>query len=65
MGFYCIPINPIITGPLAILIAGGGTASAIKGGLCHWRLASTVTTGGITARIPLLVWLKQVPQACV
>lgn len=38
-------LDPIITWTLAI-IAGGGTATAIKGASATGRLASTVTTGG-------------------
>ncbi len=39
-------IEPLITWSLAI-IAGGGTATAIKASTSTTRLASTVTTGGI------------------
>ncbi|PKH50280.1 DUF4126 domain-containing protein [Tenacibaculum sp. Bg11-29] len=39
-------LSPIITWALAI-IAGGGTASVIKGTAASTRLASTATTGGI------------------
>ena len=39
-------MNPIITWALAI-IAGGGTAVAIKGNASALRLTSTATTGGI------------------
>ena len=39
-------LSPIITWALAI-IAGGGTASVIKGTTASTRLASTATTGGI------------------
>lgn len=39
-------LNPLITWTLAI-IAGGGTASAIKGASASGRVASTVTTGGL------------------
>jgi hypothetical protein len=39
-------LDPLITWTLAI-IAGGGTASAIKGASASGRLASTVTTGGL------------------
>ena len=39
-------LNPVITWVLAI-IAGGGTAAAIKGNTAAARLTSTATTGGI------------------
>lgn len=39
-------LDPLITWSLAI-IAGGGTASAIKGASASGRLASTVSTGGL------------------
>ncbi len=39
-------LSPVITWALAI-IAGGGTASAIKGTTASTRLASTASTGGI------------------
>lgn len=39
-------VDPLVTWTLAI-IAGGGTASAIKGASATSRLASTATTGGI------------------
>jgi hypothetical protein len=39
-------LSPVITWALAI-IAGGGTATAIKGSTSTSRLASTATTGGI------------------
>lgn len=39
-------LDPVITWSLAI-IAGGGTATAIKGASATSRLASTATTGGI------------------
>ncbi|CAM1334090.1 DUF4126 domain-containing protein [Tenacibaculum aestuariivivum] len=39
-------LSPVITWALAV-IAGGGTATAIKGTTASVRLASTVTTGGI------------------
>lgn len=39
-------LDPIVTWSLAI-IAGGGTATAIKGAGATGRLASTATTGGI------------------
>ena len=39
-------LDPVITWSLAI-IAGGGTASAIKGANAAGRLTSTATTGGI------------------
>lgn len=39
-------LDPIVTWSLAI-IAGGGTASIIKGASASGRLASTVTTGGL------------------
>lgn len=39
-------LNPVITWALAI-IAGGGTAAAIKGNTAAARLTSTATTGGI------------------
>ena len=39
-------LDPVVTWSLAI-IAGGGTASAIKGASASSRLASTVTTGGL------------------
>lgn len=39
-------LNPVITWTLAI-IAGGGTAAAIKGNTSAARLTSTATTGGI------------------
>ncbi|WP_347372612.1 DUF4126 domain-containing protein [Aequorivita sp. Q41] len=39
-------LSPVITWALAI-IAGGGTAAAIKGNVSAARLTSTVTTGGI------------------
>jgi len=39
-------MNPVITWALAI-IAGGGTAAAIKGNVSILRLSSTATTGGI------------------
>tara|TARA_R110000868_G_scaffold281196_1_gene541578 strand:- start:4135 stop:4698 length:564 start_codon:yes stop_codon:yes gene_type:complete len=39
-------LDPVITWTLAI-IAGGGTATAIKGASATGRLASTATTGGM------------------
>lgn len=39
-------LNPVVTWALAI-IAGGGTAAAIKGNASALRLTSTATTGGI------------------
>ncbi|MBT8183516.1 MAG: DUF4126 domain-containing protein [Eudoraea sp.] len=39
-------LDPVVTWSLAI-IAGGGTASAIKGASASGRLVSTATTGGI------------------
>ncbi|MEE9362165.1 MAG: DUF4126 domain-containing protein [Cellulophaga sp.] len=39
-------LDPVITWSLAI-IAGGGTATAIKGSAATGRLASTATTGGL------------------
>ena len=39
-------LNPVITWALAI-IAGGGTAAAIKGNTSAARLTSTATTGGV------------------
>jgi len=39
-------LNPVVTWSLAI-IAGGGTASAIKGANATGRLTSTATTGGM------------------
>lgn len=39
-------LDPVITWSLAI-IAGGGTAAAIKGANATGRLASTATTGGV------------------
>ena len=39
-------LDPVVTWSLAI-IAGGGTATAIKGAGATGRLASTATTGGI------------------
>ncbi len=39
-------LDPVITWSLAI-IAGGGTAAAIKGANATGRLASTATTGGL------------------
>ena len=39
-------LSPVITWALAI-IAGGGTASAIKGTAASTRLTSTATTGGL------------------
>jgi hypothetical protein len=39
-------LDPLFTWSLAI-IAGGGTATAIKGASATSRLASTVTTGGL------------------
>ncbi|NQZ45028.1 MAG: DUF4126 domain-containing protein [Flavobacteriaceae bacterium] len=39
-------LDPVITWSLAI-IAGGGTASAIKGANAAGRLTSTATTGGV------------------
>lgn len=39
-------LDPVITWSLAI-IAGGGTATAIKGASATSRLASTATTGGV------------------
>ena len=39
-------LDPVITWSLAI-IAGGGTATAIKGASAASRLASTATTGGV------------------
>lgn len=39
-------LDPVVTWSLAI-IAGGGTATAIKGAGASTRLASTATTGGI------------------
>ena len=39
-------LDPVVTWSLAI-IAGGGTASAIKGASASGRLASTATTGGL------------------
>ena len=41
-----VDLDPIITWSLAI-IAGGGTATAIKGAGATGRLASTATTGGL------------------
>jgi hypothetical protein len=40
-----VNLDPVITWTLAI-IAGGGTATAIKGASATGRLASTATTGG-------------------
>jgi len=39
-------LDPVVTWSLAI-IAGGGTATAIKGASATGRLASTTTTGGL------------------
>ena len=39
-------LDPVITWSLAI-IAGGGTATAIKGASATSRLTSTATTGGL------------------
>jgi hypothetical protein len=39
-------LNPVFTWALAI-IAGGGTATAIKGNVSLLRLSSTATTGGL------------------
>ncbi|MBD0851977.1 DUF4126 domain-containing protein [Maribacter arenosus] len=39
-------LDPVVTWSLAI-IAGGGTATAIKGAGASTRLASTATTGGV------------------
>jgi hypothetical protein len=39
-------LDPVVTWSLAI-IAGGGTATAIKGASATSRLASTATTGGL------------------
>ncbi len=39
-------LDPVVTWSLAI-IAGGGTATAIKGAGASGRLASTATTGGV------------------
>lgn len=39
-------LDPVVTWSLAI-IAGGGTATAIKGASATGRLASTATTGGL------------------
>lgn len=39
-------LDPVVTWSLAI-IAGGGTASAIKGASASGRLVSTATTGGL------------------
>ncbi len=39
-------LDPVVTWSLAI-IAGGGTATAIKGASAGGRLASSVTTGGL------------------
>jgi len=39
-------LDPVVTWSLAI-IAGGGTATAIKGASAASRLASTATTGGV------------------
>ncbi|MEX0288806.1 MAG: DUF4126 domain-containing protein, partial [Flavobacteriaceae bacterium] len=39
-------LDPVVTWSLAI-IAGGGTATAIKGASASGRLASTATTGGL------------------
>ncbi|AIY13785.1 MULTISPECIES: DUF4126 domain-containing protein [Cellulophaga] len=39
-------LDPVVTWSLAI-IAGGGTATAIKGASATTRLASTTTTGGL------------------
>ena len=39
-------LDPVVTWSLAI-IAGGGTATAIKGAGASTRLASTVSTGGV------------------
>ncbi len=41
-----VDLDPVITWSLAI-IAGGGTATAIKGANAAGRLTSTATTGGI------------------
>lgn len=41
-----VDLDPVITWSLAI-IAGGGTATAIKGAGATGRLASTATTGGL------------------
>ncbi|MGB5172520.1 DUF4126 domain-containing protein [Eudoraea sp.] len=40
-------LDPVVTWSLAI-IAGGGTATAIKGASAAGRLTSTVSTGGLT-----------------
>ncbi len=39
-------LDPVVTWSLAI-IAGGGTATAIKGAAAGGRMASTLTTGGL------------------
>lgn len=41
-----VDLDPVVTWSLAI-IAGGGTATAIKGAGATGRLASTATTGGL------------------
>ncbi len=41
-----VNLDPVVTWSLAI-IAGGGTASAIKGANAAGRLTSTATTGGV------------------
>jgi len=45
MGSVVADLDPVVTWSLAI-IAGGGTATAIKGASATSRLASTATTGG-------------------
>lgn len=47
-------LDPLITWSLAI-IAGGGTATAIKGASASGRLASTATTGGLGNPVVSLV----------
>lgn len=47
-------LDPVVTWTLAI-IAGGGTATAIKGASATGRLASTATTGGLANPIIGLV----------
>ncbi|VAW10400.1 FIG00652041: hypothetical protein [hydrothermal vent metagenome] len=47
-------LDPVVTWSLAI-IAGGGTATAIKGAGATTRLASTATTGGVANPIVSVV----------
>ncbi|HSR60351.1 MAG TPA: DUF4126 domain-containing protein [Robiginitalea sp.] len=53
-------LDPVVTWSLAI-IAGGGTATAIKGAAAGGRLASTLSTGGLAN--PLVAALETVTAA--